>query len=216
MIIIKKEHPKADSVFDDIRRRYAHYDAIKEKSDRDKIKVILLEEQRHICAYCMKRIKMTDSTTEHYIPGRSISDKHSLEYKNLLAVCSGELGNQKPFTRTCDKSKVNKLLVCNPTVADDMSKIYYSRSGRIYSENDVYSDDLDVTLNLNCTQLIRNRKSTISVLESELLGIREYCDDGDYVDYMRNVLYEYKLDLLYKPYIGAIIWFLEKMIEEYK
>ena len=72
----------------------------------NRLKKSLLSEQGHVCAYCMQRINLKKSSgkpkieVEHILSQKDKSKK-DLDYKNMLAVCNGNLGGEEH----CDKSK---------------------------------------------------------------------------------------------------------------
>ena len=56
------------------------------KSD---VKAILIREQKGLCAYCMRRIRMdSHSRVEHFIPLSADKEK-AIDYINMLGVCDG-------------------------------------------------------------------------------------------------------------------------------
>jgi uncharacterized protein (TIGR02646 family) len=56
---------------------------------KDDVKKILIHEQRGLCAYCMRRIRMdSHSRVEHWMPLSKDKDR-ALDYNNMLGVCDG-------------------------------------------------------------------------------------------------------------------------------
>lgn len=151
----------------------------------------LLKEQGYVCAYCTRRIHRKgdgrDSGSvahvEHYLPrnpssqlresmptnGEYDADEYSLEYRNMLAVCSG--GEDEPGTREriCDKSRSqSEMLKVNPLDTGTVALVDYRRNGEICSSDPKVNDDLVRQLNLNSSAFSfpENRKGVIGSLDS--------------------------------------------------
>ncbi len=86
----------------------------------------------------------------------SNGDNKSLDYGNMLAVCSGNekapgaTGRHKRRHFTCDKKRGNAELKINPLKLSTLQTLYYTEDGRIKSDDDVINNDIDIKLNLNC------------------------------------------------------------------
>jgi uncharacterized protein (TIGR02646 family) len=69
----------------------------------------LLEEQGHICAYCMRRISLDRKNSkpcieiEHYL-SQKLHPKLSLRWENMIGVCNGDT----VLEGHCDKAKGKK------------------------------------------------------------------------------------------------------------
>ena len=106
----------------------------------------LLEEQGHICAYCMRRIPETrklpigvpPATIEHWFP-RNPDDKQDigqgLDYRNMFAVCSGNRGYGNKDGMTCDARRGNEPIKVNPCDVETLRGITYTSSGMIKSSD---------------------------------------------------------------------------------
>ena len=79
------------------------FTAIKELKDA------LLEEQGHLCCYCLSRISFEKMKTEHWSPRTNTN--LVFNYNNLLAACTGNFctGNH------CDTLKADTPIAINPT-----------------------------------------------------------------------------------------------------
>jgi len=122
----------------------------------------LLEEQGHICAYCMRRIpnkqmfvfdekikEKKEVTLEHWYPqhgAKTIPEQIDIKHSNMIAVCSGNQGLAKvnkltgkgsrraSEVHTCDTSrKKGSFLVVNPQEENHINLIKYTISGLIFS-----------------------------------------------------------------------------------
>jgi uncharacterized protein (TIGR02646 family) len=132
------------------------------------IREALLDEQGHICAYCMRRIKEQPRTTdiEHYV-AQSNDPKLKLNYLNMLGVCN--MSDGKPAKQQhCDKSRKNQILTVNPLDIRCESEIKYDLKGKVYSDNDVINNDLDKILNLNLPRIMAIRKRVIETVRDSL------------------------------------------------
>jgi uncharacterized protein (TIGR02646 family) len=150
----------------------------------------LIEQQGHICAYCMRRISVdykrySESVyipqvgVEHLLPRESHKDK-ALDFNNLVAVCNGIFGhrNHCDKTETYDWLGIKKrgkidgkviLQKLNPTNADCENLIEYNLNGLIKSVHDdeIVEEDL-LKLNLNDEKLKSYRKNIIDVVKARL------------------------------------------------
>ena len=134
---------------------YANYQA------KAELRNFLVQEQRGLCCYCMRRIRKEGggTTTEHWHP-QSRYPKEQLDYKNLLATCSGITNGYLH----CDASKANKNLSGNPADPQDRveERIRYKPNGEIASDDTNFDAELTGILNLNLPFLVNNRKAVLN------------------------------------------------------
>ena len=173
---------------------------------KNEIRAKLLDEQGHICAYCMERIRMDTVTIEHYIAQHQPMEDVNLElsYHNMLGVCQGNEG--KPHMHeTCGRHRGNHPLTVDPLVQASIGTISYSSNGQIISSSEEINHDLDYVLNLNYSLLVSNRKAALDRLRSELLKRKR---TGGWMGLARK--YEQKLyaDAVKTPYCGILLWYL--------
>lgn len=190
----------------------------------------LMAEQGHICAYCMRRIpderELPDDTPdvsiEHIIPRnpiKFIDVNQGLDYNNMVAVCSGNRGKKKtrkPRDLTCDAKRGRKDITINPLDSDKIALIKYREDGSIFSDDTAINDDLDISLNLNCSsdlvKLPETRKNVLTEFQSALFSMSS-------MDTIKNNCERY-LDLYLNesdpktPYSGIIIWWLQEYIKK--
>ena len=84
--------------------------------NKQDIREILLSEQGHLCAYCMRRIDnsrnkkgLPNTRIEHY-ETQATQPNLQLSFINMLGVCDGNEGNPKHLQH-CDKKRTeNKSL----------------------------------------------------------------------------------------------------------
>ncbi|MCU6686051.1 hypothetical protein OCV99_05680 [Dorea acetigenes] len=181
----------------------------------------LLHEQGHLCAYCMRRIPekrklpigVQGATIEHWFPRNPDSGEdygQGLDYRNMLAVCSGNRGCGDERNLTCDAKRGNDKLTVNPCNSKTLHSITYSHNGKIKSTDTRIDEDLNERLNLNSevVSLPENRKQ---VLDALIMNIKEKHPAGDIKPYCRRKLEQIKsMDDDKIPFVGILIWWLEK------
>ena len=86
------------------KKKFASYEGM-DRSVKDAVIEALMEEQRYMCAYCMRRIPQANGnppvSIEHWEAQSSHPEK-VLDYRNMLAVCSGNRGCGCKDNMTCD------------------------------------------------------------------------------------------------------------------
>ncbi len=172
----------------------------------------LLNEQGHLCAYCMSRINANTKVKIEHFSART--PENELQYQNLFAVCGGNEG-QKYSLQTCDTRKGNRKLHINPLNPIDMSTIKYNNDGTIHSTDPVYESELHSVLNLNCPNgyLIANRKTAIQTIRNELSKLRPGQDRKVLLEKLWKAYSEPKIEL--EPYVGIIRWYINKQLRKY-
>lgn len=192
----------------------------------------LMEEQGHLCAYCMRRIpderELPDNiapvTIEHWFPRNPTTHEEKgqgLDYKNMLAVCSGNKGRKhtrKPRDLTCDAKRKDTYaqLTLNPCNPATLASIQYKENGEMFSIDPAVQDDITVKLNLNCiseaVQLPESRRKVLEALQSEL----PMDDEEETKEYCKSVLEMFEQETDPKSeYSGILIWWLKDYIERH-
>lgn len=135
---------------------------------KNAVRLSLLKEQGHLCAYCMTRITFDDMKVEHWAC-QSGNSALQLDYSNLLGCCKGGEG-EKFVNQTCDSRKGSKTLKYNPSRPQDRINeiIKYGGQGKINSTDDEFSSQLDAILNLNNARLVQNRSMVFNFLRTKL------------------------------------------------
>lgn len=160
MKLINKEAPPALLVTY-AKQLGASYKEMDEKVKSD-LQEALLKEQGWVCGYCQQRIKDKSKVQIEHFCEQSICnglggtiDKR-LEYKNLMAVCIGKVGNGELH---CDSKKATFKaghglpIHVSPWETAHMSGVTYSSTGLIDSSNAVHSTEINDILNLNIDYL---------------------------------------------------------------
>lgn len=180
----------------------------------------LMNEQGHLCAYCMKRIPVRHgylgATIEHIQPQNETGEDERLKYRNMLAVCPGNRDATDDGQKTCDARrgslpKDKQSLIVNPLKKETLSSINYHENGIIYSTIEDVDKDLNHKLNLNCESLLLpdTRASALQELQKKV----NQDNPGRIAskEYFRDLLSKYSQ---YKekrtPYVGILINWLEK------
>jgi uncharacterized protein (TIGR02646 family) len=181
------------------------------------------EEQRHLCAYCMRKIDSPGIVRiEHCRPrhpqGEEKHDnKATLDYKWMLGVCYGNSLEKgvKPEHMTCDAHKGNTELSVNPFDESSIRKIKYKEDGSIYSDDSAINKDVVETLNLNC-QAVSLPQIRRSVLMAEKERIKKKCDKKSHDAYKHELERTYAhlvQERELTPYCGIIISWLESKLK---
>ena len=196
---------------------------------KDSVKEALLKEQGYLCAYCMSRIDMPKESShiEHWI-AQSTNKELDLDYKNMLAVCSGNEGNKKSCSHYnkskeeepllhCDKRKGNLPLKYNPSCDNsELLGIKYAFDGSVSSSDDEFSEQLEKVLNLNIEFLKNNRKSTLDGFQEAIKKkYKEKCIKFDKGVVEKEIALALARDKEFKikPYCGIILYWLNKKLK---
>lgn len=175
----------------------------------------LMKEQGYLCAYCMSKIpqekKSPPVTIEHWEAQSNTSADKALDYRNMLAVCNGNRGCGDKKNTTCDTHRGNTPLIINPLKPSTLRCIQYKSNGIIFSEDSDIDNDLNKTLNLNCSQsgLVENRQKA---LQTMLTKIKNKTGTSDFIRYCEKELENFQSQTQKTPYVGILIWWLKKRI----
>lgn len=119
----------------------------------------LMEEQGHLCAYCMRKIPLKKgnptATIEHLNPQNAAAEEEKLNYRNMLAVCPGNRNATDNKHKSCDAFRgslpVSKQdMIVNPLNASTLREIKYKGNGIIYSDNKEIILSLSGMLKIAC------------------------------------------------------------------
>ena len=219
-----------------------NYNGLRDKAAKEALLDALLVEQGYVCAYCTRRIrrkgdgrsKGSYAHIEHYLPqnpsdalrdsmptgGSYDADELSLDYRNLLAVCSGGETGSHGEARICDKSRSKtKMLVVDPRSAQSVRLVDYKNDGTIYSEDKGVNEDLDEQLGLNLTaySFKENRKRAMESVDfwakkqpGNHVARRRACEKRK-----QKYLADRAAHGEAEPYLGAVLWRLEYWIRRW-
>lgn len=152
-------------------------------------------------------------TIEHWLPRNPGSREdvgQGLDYRNMFAVCSGNRGCGNRKGTTCDARRGNQPIKVNPCDAGTLRGITYTSAGRIKSSDPEIDEDLNERLNLNSESLSLS-ETRKQVLQAMLEDIQRKHGTGDISLYCRRKLEKIKeMNDEKIPYVGILIWWLEK------
>lgn len=190
----------------------------------------LIREQGGICAYCMRRIpeerkrkdmrQFVPCSIEHIIPESRTDEAQRLDYRNMIAVCSGNRNGQNS-EKTCDASRGNLDLQLNPLDGSSLSSLYYNSNGKILSSSESIQKELDDVLHLNekvengevvitARGLNGNRRKALTELRKR---VSQKTEKRAQLHFCRQCLSAYKGEgNLKSEYVGILIWWLERYI----
>ena len=188
----------------------ANYD---EYHPKEPLKKALLTEQGYICCYCMRRISEENMEIEHWEP-QSKYPELQINYKNLLASCSGNRGSKKD-NQHCNPRKGDAEITINPA---DSSKncenqIRYSSTGKISSDDENINSDLNEILNLNLQTLKDNRQTELFTVINALN--KKFTKKTWSKEAIKKTLEELSskdAEGKYSPYCQYIFWYLSKRL----
>lgn len=151
-----------------------------ENLPKDEVRNSLLEEQGHICCYCMKRIpqklkheeieKNYPSSKIEHVKCQSQNSDQELNYSNMLLACNGNHGSPK-IMQTCDTYKGEMDLSFNPadTRRNIESLIRYRANGEIFSDDETIDNELNSVLNLNTKDLVDIREVFYKEIQQRII-----------------------------------------------
>ena len=192
----------------------------------------LLKEQGYICCYCMSRINISNSSEiektkiEHYQP-RDNSREIEVHYNNLYLACDGrkqcntydkkkldtykncrcKYKREQAFLQHCDTCKDDRELNYIKLDKITQNKIKYKSSGIIYSEDKNIDCELNHVLNLNTIRLVANRKQVKLILWNHLPKENNWSKPK-----IKSIIYKYEHSVKKPPYIGYLLYLLNKKI----
>ncbi|EIJ41936.1 TIGR02646 family protein [Beggiatoa alba B18LD] len=185
------------------------------KEAKDELRHQLLIEQGYLCAYCMQRIEKENSKIEHW-HCQSRYPKEQLDYKNMLAVCQGNEG-QDEKQQHCDTKKGNTDITCHP--ADSASQylletLKYLGDGRIQSTESELNKQIETILNLNISRLMDNRKNIVIAVKKVLNSKKGSRTQSEIQQYL-NRWKSRDVGGKYQAYCGVAIDYLEKKLKRF-
>lgn len=186
---------------------------------KEPLKKALLTEQGYICCYCMQRISEENMEIEHNKPW-SDNPELQLDYKNLIASCSGNRGHGKNNLHCngrkgdYEAKRRNYQMTLNPADSKNCENyIKYTLTGKILSDDDIINNELNNILNLNFKTLIENR---IAALDAVIYALNKKFPSKTWSkETIQKKLHEYSskdADGKYSEYCQYIIGYLSKRL----
>jgi uncharacterized protein (TIGR02646 family) len=146
----------------------------------DDIRHALLDEQGHLCCYCMRRIVLRGMKIEHWASQSGNADE-TVSWNNLLGACMGGQG-ESAERQHCDTAKGFTSITVNPVVRERRCEhlIRYRPDGEIASDDPEIHKDLDQTLKLNHPWMKAARRGILDSAISRLTKVQGgYWSRGD-------------------------------------
>mgnify|MGYP000755912188 FL=1 len=181
-------------------------------------------EQKHLCAYCMRRIDSPSVVRIEHCRPRHPKDeivhdkKATLDFKWMLGVCYGNslVKGVKDEDMTCDAHRKNTELTINPFDEVSVRKIKYKADGSIYSEDEEINKDVTDTLNLNCPALSLplTRKKVLSEAQKRIVQKCAGKSQDAYVHELERTYTSLVQERNLTPYCGIIISWLEGKLKK--
>ena len=166
----------------------------------------ILEEQHYLCAYCMSRIDFPENTVssqkitiDHYM-SQAHNPALSMSYGNMLGSCV-----------RCQNNKGSEELSVNPLDKDDISTVSYLSSGEIRSSRPDIEKDFEL-LELNSEFLRGARKAVRGAFIERLRS--KYGSGKITVGEWDRIKRVFSDKEKYDPFIGIVIWFIERQIRK--
>ena len=203
-------------------------DSIREVFDSDfpksEIKELLIQEQRGLCAYCMRRISPDiHSRIEHWMPLSKDKEK-AIDYANMLGVCDGgeKIISQQGHILCCDAHKKEDEITTSPLNKVQMDKIAYKPDGTIYT--DPRDEDMEYDINeillLNgiqkpdgsvrdtATELLKGRRDAYANAKRMMIALNKKgkCTSS----HLKKIMDTMRKQEQYEEYVGVKLYYLEK------
>jgi uncharacterized protein (TIGR02646 family) len=199
----------------------ANYDGYHPK---EPLKKSLLKEQGYICCYCMGRTSIDNMEIEHNKPqadNKDVNPDLQLDYKNLLASCSGSRGQRKKNLH-CNARKgdyegthKNYTMTLNPADSNKNceNQIRYSSTGKIFSDDETINHELNEILNLNLQTLKDNRRTKLlTVINALNKNFPNKTWSKEAIKKKLEELSSKDAEGKYTEYVQYIIWYLSKRL----
>jgi len=137
-------------------------------TERDDARHSLLEEQGHLCCFCMRRIDLRGMKVAHWASQSAHADA-TVRWDNLLGACQGGNGGPREHQH-CDTAQGDTPIKVHPASRAQRCErlIRYLPDGGIASHDAEIHQDLDQTLKLNQGPLKAARKRILDVLLARL------------------------------------------------
>ena len=193
-------------------------------SVRADVREQMWSEQKHLCAYCMRRIDSPSVVRIEHCRPRHPKDevvhdkKATLDFKWMLGVCYGNslVKGVKHEDTTCDAHRKNAGLTINPFDEVSVRKIKYKADGSIYSEDAEINKDVTDTLNLNCQALSlpQTRKKVLLEAQKRIMQKCEGKSQDAYVHELERTYTSLVQERNLTPYCGIVISWLEGKLKK--
>lgn len=191
---------------------------------KNEVKEILIHEQKGLCAYCMRRIRMdSHSRVEHWMP-LSLDKEKAIDYSNMLGVCDGgeRIAGQQVRILCCDAHKGETEVRTSPLNKVQMDKIAYKSDGTIYTEplDEEMEKDINETLLLNgvrkkdgsvldtSTEILKGRRDAYERARSIMRSLKKHKKCTSAV--VKKIMDDLQNRESYEEYVGVKLYYFGK------
>lgn len=138
---------------------------------KNDIKMSCMQEQGGLCAYCYRKISLSQSNIEHVVP-RHKNSKLQLEYGNMVASCVSK--------NTCNQRRGNKDLPSTP-FEDSWTGVELNYSGEFSYQNNNVEEAFNIlnvgnengNLVADRKKFIEDQLNTLSCYQDNFKGANE-------------------------------------------
>lgn len=203
----------------------------------NELRMALLSEQGHICAYCMQRISHSAGNTattkiDHILsqndPIAKADKQTTMDYQNMVLCCSGERTiNGQPF-RHCDTAKsdfTSRLFAANPGSSfiqlldpvkrhDLVTQIKYSNDGTAIWPQQAVTEG-DEVFKLNCSYLKAARNQALATIRKHIeKEARNRTVTKSALSKLLTAYTQKDKDGKYRPFVGVYGFYLHKKLSQ--
>lgn len=199
--------------------------AFDDLAPKEQLRKVLFQEQKGLCAYCMRHLEIDKPTgrfrLEHRIP-LSTCKIMGLDYQNLLTVCEG--GENKGNATCCDIKKADQEISFNPCERWHIETLSYKKSGDIVSSRTEFQSEIDFILCLNGkldkkgnrisdtnTRLVEGRRETYKNCEKmyNILDKKKQLNSNS----LQKLIFKLEQQEKSDQYIGVTLYFYRKKLK---
>lgn len=174
----------------------------------------LLKEQGYICAYCMRRIPVSDKPYEQttskieHLKSQENHEDMQMKYENMVVCCPGRMMG----AIHCDASKGDQDIHCSPLSPEAMQTIRYWNDGTILSTDAEYNDEINNVLKLNIDILKSNRKALWDSVRNRIQSEGKW--KAAYIRHMLERFQSFDANGKKIPYCGIVIYKLTQKLRQ--
>ncbi len=198
--------------------------------ERNFARQLLCNEQFYLCAYCMKNIDVSIQTKiEHWL-AQNQHVQNSLDWNNLLGVCSGRTDGDDAAPFHCDTSRgrlptarqhLTMLHPADSTKLQNINYLNFLMDGTIIScdpdpdKKKETTHEINNILCLNHKGLKKNRAEVFAQIQNQIQQLRIKCSLPSEVDYYKIVrqIWSTPREGKLGEYCGVAIWWLDQEIQ---
>lgn len=152
---------------------------------REKLWDKLLLEQGHICAYCGKRLNLSDRGRIDHVEAKSENPELTFEYTNLVAVCDGQQYGSGSKNEHCDRKKqdspLDRRLLLTKSGNEELHTLfsYSSYDGEMTTTDPLLNKQIKEVVGLNVTLLKERRLDILNNLMAWVANVKNARPNDD-------------------------------------